>query len=253
MKKKPHTIPFIIVLCIVSSLLLSFATDILTPYQEEKKEAFTKKQILLCSGASIQGSAKEILARFNKNFSVKLLEPSGAISTFASLQIDQTQYEEKYRKIGFYKARDKMFYEKKDGSGFVIPIDGYGLWGPIHGYLALKKDALTIEGLTFYDHMETPGLGGEISNVQWTGQFKNKRIIHDKEILTLDAPVFSIYVVKHAQKMALALQDRLRSVDAISGASVTSIGVQKAFAVCLKAYRPLILQKHEEYERTKAS
>jgi Na+-transporting NADH:ubiquinone oxidoreductase subunit C len=251
MKKKPHTVVFIGLMCIISSLILATLTDILTPYQEQKKEAYTKREILRCVQISSEGSAKQILERFNINLTAKLVDNKGEIYTFEELKIHEKQYLEKYSKIGFYKAPYKLFYQKNDHTGFVIPIDGFGLWGPIHGFLALEKDGITIQGLTFYDHMETPGLGAEISNNEWQRQFVGKSIHPSSEPLQVQSPPFSIYVVKNAQKMALDLQAQLNSVDAITGASVTSNGVQKAFELCLKAYRPLILKKNRAYEETK--
>lgn len=58
----------------------------------------------------------------------------------------------------------------------VIPVSGYGLWGIMYGYLALESDGSTIRGLGFYDHAETPGLGGEISNPRWLGQWPGKQV-----------------------------------------------------------------------------
>ena len=49
----------------------------------------------------------------------------------------------------------------------VIPVRGYGLWGTLYGYLALEGNLQTISGLGFYQHKETPGLGGEVDNSKW--------------------------------------------------------------------------------------
>ena len=70
----------------------------------------------------------------------------------------------------------------------VIPVRGFGLWGTLYGYLALESDLSTIAGLGFYQHKETPGLGGEVDNPKWarlarqlyddyrpTGRFRGSR------------------------------------------------------------------------------
>ena len=45
-----------------------------------------------------------------------------------------------------------------------LPVRGYGLWSTLHGFIALKNDFKTVVGLGFYQHAETPGLGGEVDN-----------------------------------------------------------------------------------------
>ncbi len=37
----------------------------------------------------------------------------------------------------------------------------------MYGFIALDKDLHTIKGFTFYEHGETPGLGGEVDNPKW--------------------------------------------------------------------------------------
>lgn len=254
MKKKPHTALFMIVLCAFAALILSSLTDFLGPIQKAKKQAFTRRQILDSASIDSEGTTQEILKRFETNLTPLLVDKSGTIMTFKEANINEAQYFKRYEKIGFYKAEYKLFYKinGKDNSmiGFIIPIDGFGLWGPIHGYLAFEKDAITIKGLTFYDHMETPGLGAEIATKKWQKQFVNKSIHSSSEPVTIDSPPFSIWVVKNAEKMEQTLEQKNSSVDAITGASVTSIGVQKAFEVCLKAYRPLILKLHEQHGKS---
>ena len=61
-----------------------------------------------------------------------------------------------------------LVYEVRDEAGrldlVVLPIEGLGLWGTLYGFVALEGDLRTIRGLTFYEHKETPGLGGEVNN-----------------------------------------------------------------------------------------
>lgn len=57
--------------------------------------------------------------------------------------------------------------EGKRIEGYVLPVEGSGLWSTLYGFLALDADGTTIRGLTFYNHGETPGLGGEVDNPRW--------------------------------------------------------------------------------------
>ena len=52
----------------------------------------------------------------------------------------------------------------------VLPIEGYGLWSTLYGFLALEADTEDDHaGLTYYEHGETAGLGGEVDNPKLEG------------------------------------------------------------------------------------
>ncbi|WP_157810356.1 NADH:ubiquinone reductase (Na(+)-transporting) subunit C [Vibrio sp. HA2012] len=115
----------------------------------------------------------------------------------------------------------KVFLIKNDhGKGaydrVVLPVRAFGKFSMLHGYLALNLDDMTISGLGFYQHAETPGLGGNITDdPEWTQQFTGKQIFkHEK-------PDFQV-VMNHSE-----ISDAY-SVDGISGATLTSQGVQNA-------------------------
>src|SRR5690606_28898039 len=59
----------------------------------------------------------------------------------------------------------------------ILPIEGYGLWSTMYGYLALEKDGRTVSGITFYEHGETPGLGGEIENPSWQARWEGRSAV----------------------------------------------------------------------------
>lgn len=105
--------------------------------------------------------------------------------------------------------------ENKD-SAFVVPLRGKGLWGPVWGYISFKNDFNTIFG-TIFDHKgETPGLGAEINQSWFMDPFKGK------QIFTEDGKLVSITIVKGKAK-----PDDKHGVDAISGGTITSKGVEK--------------------------
>ena len=97
----------------------------------------------------------------------------------------------------------------------VIPIEGYGLWSTLYGFLAIGRDGNTIRGLTFYQHGETPGLGGEVDNPKWKALWPG-RSAYD------DAGNPAIRVVKGNAGNA---QETPHQVDGLSGATITSNGV----------------------------
>ncbi|MGE5384055.1 MAG: NADH:ubiquinone reductase (Na(+)-transporting) subunit C [Omnitrophica WOR_2 bacterium] len=115
---------------------------------------------------------------------------------------------------------------------FIIPMQGNGLWGPVWGNISLKNDFSTVEGVTFGHKGETPGLGAEISTPIFEDQFPGKKILDDKGEFT------SIKVVKGGVKNSTI--DPIHGVDAISGGTITSMGVNAMIANNLSNYTAYI-------------
>ena len=113
-----------------------------------------------------------------------------------------------------------------DGSvKYIVPVYGAGLWGPIWGYVAVNDNGSDIYGAYFSHEGETPGLGAEISKQKFQDQFKEKKIYVDGEFK-------SISVMKAGQKPT----DGSEYVDAISGGTITSRGVQAMLKDCMTPY-----------------
>lgn len=122
----------------------------------------------------------------------------------------------------FIKERSRyavvyLFYEADRLKLIILPVYGYGLWSTMYGYVALESDANTIVGLRFYQHGETPGLGGEIDNPKWQRLWGGKKIYGDS-----DEPL--IEVVK-GQVQRTNGAGAVHQVDGISGATLTGRGV----------------------------
>ncbi len=119
-----------------------------------------------------------------------------------------------------------VVYTVKKGDqvdAIILPISGYGLWSTMYGFLALDQDAQTIRGITFYEHGETPGLGGEVENPRWQALWKGRKAFND-------AGKVAIAVTKGPVKGPS--EDPYR-VDSISGATITSRGVTATLAFWL--------------------
>ncbi len=127
---------------------------------------------------------------------------------------------EQNRKLPVFKC------ELKDGSiKYIVPVYGAGLWGPIWGYVAVNDNGIDIYGAYFSHEGETPGLGAEIANPKFQDQFKDKKIY-------VDGKFKSTSVMKAGQKPT----DGSEYVDAISGGTITSRGVQAMLKDCLTPY-----------------
>ena len=127
--------------------------------------------------------------------------------------------------------------EQNDIEKLVLPIRGYGLWGTLYGYLSLDSDLNTVRGIEYYDHKETPGLGGEVDNPNWKSDWNGKRIYND------DGSV-ALYVTKGASSTDY-------EIDGISGATLTTNGVSNMIKYWLgdNGYGPIIKNLNEEIQK----
>ena len=134
----------------------------------------------------------------------------------------------------------KVFFVRKPGNDMiqqvVLPIYGKGLWGSLYGYLALKSDLQTIQGITFYQHKETPGLGGEVDNPLWKSQWDGVQLYD--EAGNPAAEVFK----------GPAPSDNAHAVDGLSGATITCRGVTNLirFWASEDGYGPFLKQLSTE-------
>jgi Na+-transporting NADH:ubiquinone oxidoreductase subunit C len=109
-----------------------------------------------------------------------------------------------------------VYLVKGDGDSvekYVFPIRGKGLWSILKGFIAVETDFQTIAGLTYYEHGETPGLGGEVDNTSWKEKWIGKAIYGDSGDVEIE-------VIK-----GIADADDKYAIDGLSGATITSRGV----------------------------
>jgi len=126
---------------------------------------------------------------------------------------------------------------------YVVPINTRGLWGAIHGYLALENDGATIRGFTVYKHSETPGLGGEIESRWFRKNFEHKRIVD------ADGDFVSIRVAKGSVKDVVPQAQRPNYVDGISGATMTGRFLSAGLKEILHDYEPLAIEFRQKQGR----
>lgn len=122
----------------------------------------------------------------------------------------------------------------------VLPIYGKGLWSTLYGYIALEADARTVKGITFYQHGETPGLGGEVDNPKWKAKWTGKIAIDES-----GEPIIEV------TKPGAASENY--QVDGLSGATITSAGIEKTIDYWLgdDAFGPF-LDKYRDAETVSA-
>lgn len=119
------------------------------------------------------------------------------------------------------KQRPKymVVYLVKDGpqlQKLVLPVYGKGLWSTLYGFIALDKDLRTITGITFYDHKETPGLGGEVDNPRWKNAWAGKQAFDDQGQVAIEVA---------RGEVDPGSDEADHQVSGLSGATITSRGV----------------------------
>ncbi|AQQ67550.1 Na(+)-translocating NADH-quinone reductase subunit C [Microbulbifer agarilyticus] len=221
-----------LVLCIVCSVVVSTAAVMLKPTQKANAELDMKKNVLLAGGliTADQTSRKAIEEAFG-NVTIKYVDlrtgkftdeaPAGGSGRAAAKVPSASEKLPADQDIAKIIRREniKEVYLVEEGGEMeriILPVRGYGLWGQLYGFLALEKDLNTVAGLGFYEHKETPGLGGEVDNPRWKSQWEGK------EVYDADGSV-DISVIKGSvdQNSPQAIHE----VDGLSGATLTSKGV----------------------------
>jgi Na+-transporting NADH:ubiquinone oxidoreductase subunit C len=216
-------------LCLICSVLVSTVAVVLRPIQERNKVVDRKVNIL--NAAGLYDEAKDIDELFqqietrvvdlstgkfvsdidaqNYDLSRVLKDPGLSVAVAQEKDIAGIRRQEKYALIYLVMEQGRI-------RNIVLPIRGAGLYSTLYGFLALKADGTTVQGLSFYDQGETPGLGGEIVNPKWRAKWQDKRIYDD-------AGATRIEVVKGP--VDATSPDAVHQVDAIAGATLTSRGV----------------------------
>ena len=118
-------------------------------------------------------------------------------------------------------------------SRIILPVRGYGLWSTLYGFMALEADGKTIAGLGFYQHGETPGLGGEVDNPKWKALWEGKKLYDEDGDIAIE-------VVKGSVDRGTPNAEN--KVDGLAGATLTSKGVSNLvrFWVGEKGFGPYL-------------
>lgn len=219
-----YTIIYAVVLVLIVGVVLSVVYQALRPQQQENIANDTKRQILAAalispkSGESVSELyAQHITSSFIVNSRGEKID--GGADPFdvnVALEVKKPADE---RELPVFEC------ETAEGTKYIVPVYGAGLWGPIWGYIALDANGETIYGAYFAHQGETPGLGAEIEKPAFSSQFEGK------DIFDSAGDFQSVKVVKNGQEPAEGAY-----VHAISGGTITSQGVQKMLQNSLEPY-----------------
>jgi Na+-transporting NADH:ubiquinone oxidoreductase subunit C len=222
--KKILTVAF--ALCIVCSVIVSTAAVALRPKQQLNVELDRKTNILSVAnlyepGMDVEAAFREITPRvvdmrtgeYTDQFDPETFDhfqaardPAMGRTLSGDRDIAGLSRVENYATVYLVGDPDNP-------DQVILPIRGQGLWGLMRGFLSVEGDGNTIVGITYYEHNETPGLGGEVNNPRWQAQWDGKKIFSNEDDL---AP--AIHLTKGGANDET-------EVDALSGATLTSNGV----------------------------
>ena len=237
MAKESFFRPFytVLVLAFVCSFLVSLASVGLRPRQEANRTQERKKNILLAADLfqtekNIDQVFSTIQPRIIELASGKFI-PEDEISVQEFDQLASTNDQKRSQLLPKEKdpaglrrlEKYSLVYLVKKGnqiSKVILPVRGKGLWSTMYGYVALNGDLQTICGIAFYEHGETPGLGGEIENPAWLAAWKGKKLFDKQGKVALK-------VAKGRSKATGEAASH--EVDGLSGATLTGDGVERLF------------------------
>lgn len=97
----------------------------------------------------------------------------------------------------------------------ILPVRGRGFGSMLYGYLALDADLEHVQGLSFHEHGETPGLGALIDSPGWKRQWRGK-LVHDDGVIKLGVAPGRVDPSSDLKQY---------QVDALTGATWTGMGV----------------------------
>ncbi|MDX1700499.1 MAG: Na(+)-translocating NADH-quinone reductase subunit C, partial [Melioribacteraceae bacterium] len=169
------------------------------------------------------------------NFNIKEISVNPNLSASIEKSNDIADIKRKPNYMVIYEVIQEGKIDK-----YILPIYGKGLWSTLYGFIALDKDLKTIKGLTFYEHGETPGLGGEVDNPRWKNQWKGKQAFDEEGNITIE--VIKGIVDRSSPKSNY-------QIDGLSGSTITTRGVDNLVKFWLgeQGYGPFFAKQEEVF------
>ena len=233
-------------LCLVCSMVVSTAAVLLKPAQQANKTLDLKRNILMAAGLldpsmSVEEQFEQVETRvvdLDEGRFVDGVDPASFDQREAAKDPAQSRAlagDEDPAKLVRREDQALVYLVRDDAGGLdkiILPIRGYGLWSTMYGFMALESDGNTVAGLGFYEHGETPGLGGEIDNPNWKAIWPGKQIYEGDQV--------AIQVLKGSVPMGS--DEKQWQVDGLSGATLTTKGVDKLVRYWLgeQGFKPLL-------------
>lgn len=226
-----YTFIFAVILVAVVASALAFAATQLQPAQAENVKNEKMQNILGTVG--IEVSRDSAAVPFEKYIVERI-----ALDSKGKEKTDVNAFEvdlKKELKKDVEEQSFPLYVANVEGAKYyIVPLRGKGLWDAIWGYVALKDDVNTIKGAVFDHKGETPGLGGEITQVWFKKRFDDEKVFDES------GNFVGVSVAKGYQG---GDNKDDNAVDAISGATITGDGVTDMISERLERYLPYFKNK----------
>ena len=223
-----HTYLFAGIMVVTIAFVLSFTSESLKELKLDNVKKEKMQNILSTVGVNVTRDESEalynqyIIEELSLTHNGDIDQEVNAFNINLALEIRK----------GLDDQRFPLYIADVDNSKYyIIPLRGNGLWNAIWGYIALKEDINTIEGISFDHEAETAGLGAEITEDWFINSF------NDEKILNSNGEFVGIYVSK-SNNDPDNIDKNDNEVDAISGATVTGDGVSDMIKERLENYLP---------------
>ncbi|MGR5066936.1 MULTISPECIES: Na(+)-translocating NADH-quinone reductase subunit C [Vibrio] len=225
------TLGVVVGLSLVCSIIVSTAAVGLRSKQQENAVLDKQTKILEVAGIEASNSA-QVKELYGEYIEPRLVDfkTGNFVEGNAGAYDQRSAAKDPAQSIKLTAEQDKakiirranvgtVYLVKQDGKvdQVILPVHGNGLWSMMYAFVAVQTDGNTVNGITYYEQGETPGLGGEVENPTWRAQFVGKELFDENH-----KP--AIKIVKGG-----APQGSKHAVDGLSGATLTAVGVQHTF------------------------
>jgi len=241
------TVGFVLAVCLVCALLVSFAAVQLKPLQQANKLLDQQTKILTAAGL-IEKADGDIVGTYNKYVEAKMID----LNTGEFIDGNPELFDERRNSRDAEKSskpkndvaginrrsHDAVIYLVSNDAGkvetVVFPMVGSGLWDLMYAFVGVEADLNTIKNVIYTAEMkETPGLGAEVLNPKWIALWPGKKIFDNQDMVRVE-------LVKGGVKAGNP--NEAYQVDGLSGATLTANGVTNTFAFWFgeEGYLPFI-------------
>lgn len=233
-KDEINTIKFAAIICLACSMALAGVQGTLRSKQETNKRIDKQINVLKALNPSFDPQGNELSEEDRDLYFVQGKVPREWIPQYFDNFVTTTDVE-------LTDGESSILYELSKDDQLVsvaFPAEGKGLWSTVHSYVGLQPDLATIRGITFFDHGETPGLGGECSKPWFQRNFQGKRLWDNGQPVKLEVAKGS------------ADPETPYNVDGMSGATITGNGIEKFVNQTFQQYNEAVFESKRAAEES---
>lgn len=256
-----YSILFAGLVCLVCAVIVSSSAVSLRDKQDVNAFLDKQRNVLIAAGLASEDeelSPEEIVSRFAPIQSLVIdLDTGEPQPDVDPASFDQrkaaseaaTSREIPKNPAGVARVPNQALVYRLEEDGklklLILPIEGKGLWSTLYGFIALDADLETVRGITFYEHKETPGLGGEVDNPKWKALWVGRQVFDENNEPRIEV----------IRGQAGPPESDPYHVDGLSGATMTSRGVTNLVRFWLgdQGFGPYLARLREQTQSQSAA